>query len=488
MDILINIRSMIAIIGYLIATFGVLMFIPATIDFIGDEYGAKSFFMIGLICSFIGFSFAFANKSHINKNISIKQGIFLTSIAWIVLCFVASLPYVFSDLNFSFTDGFFEVMSGFSTTGASIIPDVSVLSTGFHFWRLLMGWFGGVGIVLISVIFIPTLQSMGMILFKIVGMETFGHSLSKARQTVIGIVILYFVATIVFTIILNIVGEISFFDSLIHIMSSISTTGFSNKNESVMYFASYKVEWIICFVMFLAGSPYILMYYAVFLRKFNLLIKDQQFLGYFYFIVIISVILSAYLFLYNGFSILDSLTKATFSTLSMLTGTGMANIDYTKINPFMTMVLFFTMMVGGCAGSAAGGLKIYRLQVFFKIAKISIKKIFLTNRVIVPYYNGRPVSSDSAMAILSYIILFFVTLVVFSCVLSVVGLDFITAISSAVACLSGVGPGIGGIVGPVGNYSLLPDSAKWVLSIAMFMGRIELFGVFILFYREFWNE
>jgi trk system potassium uptake protein TrkH len=363
-------------------------------------------------------------------------------------------------------------MSGFSTTGASIIPDVSVLSTGFHFWRLLMGWFGGVGIVLISVIFIPTLQSMGMILFKIVGMETFDHSLSKARQTVIGIVILYFVATIVFTIILNIVGEISFFDSLIHIMSSISTTGLSNKNESVMYFASYKVEWIICFVMFLSGSPYILMYYAVFLRKFNLLIKDQQFIGYFYLIVIISIILSVYLFLYNGFSILDSLTKATFSTLSMLTGTGMANIDYTKINPFMTMVLFFTMMVGGCAGSAAGGLKIYRLQVFFKIAKISIKKIFLTNRVIVPYYNGRPVSSDSAMAILSYIILFFVTLVVFSCVLSAMGLDFITAISSAVACLSGVGPGIGGIVGPVGNYSLLPDSAKWVLSIAMFMGRI----------------
>ncbi|MGV3278717.1 TrkH family potassium uptake protein [Rickettsiales bacterium LUAb2] len=483
----INFRAIIALLGYLTSGTGILMLVCSIIELFTTLVNFENFFITGLILLFVGFSFGYSNKQHLSSRMSIKEGLLLTFASWCWVVFISSLPFYFSELNISFVDALFETMSGLTTTGATIFARLDELSYGLNLWRALLQWIGGVGIIVTSTALISQLGSSGMQIFKIEGFEVFDNPLDKAIDIIKGIVKIYVILTIIFFLALWLIAKMDIFNALIHTLTNISTAGFSTKDQSLAYFDNHTAEVIIMLMMVFGGSPFILIYYSIFLRKPTAIFTDEQFRGYISLLLILSSILSCWLFFNNQYNFSESIIYGSFTVVSTMTGTGSVVADYTKWGTFPTMLLFITMFIGGCGGSSACGMKVYRFQIAYKVSKIAIQKIFLKNHVILPYYNNSVVDNQFANLILVYFFLMFVTIMVFSAILSMLGLDFDTAFSGAITCLMNVGPGIGNIIGPVGNFSSLPEAAKFTLTIAMFIGRIEIFGAFVLFHKSFWR-
>ncbi|MDR2008148.1 MAG: TrkH family potassium uptake protein [Alphaproteobacteria bacterium] len=481
----INFRLILSLLGYLFTTIGVLMTLPALIDFYMDADGSKTFFMFSLIITFFGLLLAFSNKQEQKKPLSTKDGLILTVVAWVSIVGLSALPLKFGYLQLSYTDAYFEMMSAFSTTGATTIPNLDVLSYGFHFWRALMQWIGGLGIIVAAVVLMPSLQGGGMQLFKMESFETFDNAIDKAKKIAYGMVIIYICITIIIIFALLYLGNLSFFDSLIHSLTSVSTAGFSNKNSSVAYFNNPTMEVILIFAMISGSLPYILLYNLFFLRKSSIF-KDQQVMGFFKIIILVIMILSVWLYFNNGIHYLTSLRYASFTVVSLITGTGFVSYNYSLFGNFPVMLLFIAMFIGGCAGSTACGIKIYRFQVAYALGVAHLDKLFLRKHVSVPFYNGNPIHADMGMGVLVYLFIFFIILGIGSVLLSTLDLDFITALSAVAACLTNVGPGLGKIIGPVGTFNEIPDLGKWLLSIIMLLGRLEIFGVLIILSRKFW--
>ncbi len=483
----INFRLVLNLLGYLVGYTGILMLIPAIIDFFMKEEAWKTFFIFSLLITFIGFAFAFANKQEQTQGLSNKDGLLLTILAWLVIVALTALPFTYSYLEMSYTDSYFEMMSGITTTGATVIPALDKLSYGFHFWRAFIQWVGGIGIIVTAVILIPSMQGGGMQLFKIEAFETFDSAKEKVKKIAMGMIIIYLCITFLSLVALMFIAELGFFDALIHSLTSVSTAGFSNKDSSVGYFQNPKMELILTFSMISGGMPYMLLYYFVFLRK-TLIFQDSQIKAYLFLLLSITTIISIWLISHNGLPAGDSVRQTMFTVASLLTGTGFVLVDYSLWGTFPTMVLLITMFIGGCGGSTACGIKIYRIQVAFIIAKNTIEKLFLKQHMSIPFYNKRVISPDFATGVFVYLFLLMVTLFISSAILSSLDLDFITAFTATVACITNVGPGLGNIVGPAGNFSSLPDMAKWVLSLTMLLGRLEILGVLIICSRKFWTN
>ncbi len=483
----IKFRLILHFIGYIISLVGVLMLIPAFIDFFFNRSSSKSFFIFSLFTTFIGFTFAFANKEENLGVMSAKDGFLITILSWIIVVAFAALPLSFSYLNLSYTDAYFEIMSGITTTGATVITDLDQLSYGLHFWRALMQWIGGIGIIVIGILLFPSIQGGGMQLFKLEAFETFDSAFKKVKTIALGILLIYSVITVIIIILLMYVADLNFFDSLIHSFTSVSTAGFSNKNSSIAYFNNPTAEIILMISMIIGGMPYILLYYFIFLRKINLF-SDSQVIGYFKILIISVLLLFSYLYFHNGLSSFNSFRYASFSVVSLLTGTGLVNVDYTGFGYFPTMMLFFVMFIGGCGGSTACGIKVYRFQIAYQVLKSAVDKLFLNKHISVSYYNNKIITSDMSINIFSYLFLFLIFLAFGSVCLSAMNLDFITAFSASVACLTNVGPGIGQVVGPSGTFASIPDGGKWILVMLMLLGRLEILGVIIIFSKNFWSN
>jgi trk system potassium uptake protein TrkH len=471
----------------MISLTGLLMLIPAFIDYFFNIYSAQSFFISSIITIFVGFLCAFANKQANLGHMTMKEGLLLAVLSWVFVVAFASLPFYLSYLNMSYTDAYFEMMSGITTTGATIISNLDNLSYGLHLWRAIMQWIGGLGIIVIGIILFPSIQGGGMQLFKIEAFETFDSAFDRVKNIAIGMIVIYILITIVIILLLVFLANLGFFDAIIHAFTSVSTAGFSNKNSSVAYFDNPIAEVILIFSMIIGGIPYILLYYLVFLRKTQIF-KDAQVKTYVLTIIILVVGLSLYVNLHNGINLLSALRYVSFSVVSLLTGTGLVNVDYTNFGYLPTMLLFFVMFIGGCGGSTACGIKIYRFQISYAILKAHLNKIFLHKHVSIPYYNGKIITNDMAVGIFVYLFLFLMILALSSVLLSMMNLDFITAFSASVTCLTNVGPGLGNLIGPSGNFANLPDQAKWVLSIVMLLGRLEIIGVIVLFNKNFWTN
>ena len=462
------------------------MLIPAFIDFFTDQGGTNTFFIFSLIITFFGLLLAFSNKQEQSKPLSTKDGILLTIISWISIVGLAALPFTFGYLHLSYTDAYFEIMSAVTTTGATSIPDLNKLSYGFHFWRALMQWIGGLGIIVVAVVLMPSLQGGGMQLFKLEAFETFDNAIDKVKKIAIGMVSIYVIVTIIVFFALLFLGELNFFDSMIHSLTSVSTAGFSNKNDSVAHFNSPTVEVILMFAMISGSLPYVLLYNLFFLRKQSIF-KDEQVIGFFKALIIIIMILAIWLTLNNGIHFFTSLRYSSFSVITLITGTGYVSYDYSTLGNFPLMLLFATMFIGGCAGSTACGMKIYRFQIAYSMSLSYIDKLFLKQHISVPYYNGKHISNDAGLAVLIYFFIFFIILIVGSVIMSTLDLDFITAFSAVVTCLTNVGPGLGELIGPIGNFYEIPSLGKWVLCIIMLLGRLEIFGVLIILSKKFWS-
>ncbi|VAV89517.1 Trk potassium uptake system protein TrkH [hydrothermal vent metagenome] len=472
------------VIGLFLMIIGVGMFIPAIVDAAVGNPDWQVFAVCASFVTFIGGLLFLSNKSDYSE-LSIKQGFLITVLAWVAVPMMGALPFVFSDLNLSYTDAFFEAMSGITTTGSTVVTGLDGLPPGILLWRSLLQWFGGVGIIVMGVGIMPLLQIGGMQLFRVEAFDVSENFIPRATQLALSLSVLYMALTLICAVILWMAGMTPF-EAANHAFTTLSTGGFSTSDGSVGHFDSAAIDYIISLFMVLGSLPFILQ--LKMLAGYPLsLVRDSQVRWFIMLLVIIISILSLWLWGMRDFEFTLALRQTTFNVISVITGTGYASTDYTAWGMFSVIIFFFIMFIGGCAGSTSCGVKIFRVQIMVLTAKAHLKKILWPNIVSDTKYKNRTVSENVAGSVFAYLFLFIVCLFLLTMALTLTGLDFTTALSGAGTAMANVGPGVGELIGPAGNFQTLPDTAKWLLSFGMLLGRLELFAVLVLFSPQFWR-
>lgn len=418
-------------------------------------------------------------------NINRRQGFILITVCWLAISLFAALPFWFSDENMSFTNSVFEAVSGITTTGSTVITELDKSSSGILLWRALLQWLGGIGIVLMAMSVLPFLKIGGMQMFKTELSET-EKALPRSTQYAATVTLIYIFLTAAGFVSYHLAG-MSLFDSITHSMTTLSTGGFSTHNASFTIFENPALHYIAVVFMILGGLPFVL-YLKALRGNAKPLFTDSQ-VRFFISVVLIAILtLVVYLLKTGQADFHTALRQSTFNVVSVITGTGYANGDYNAWGGFAVSLLFFLMFAGACAGSTTCGIKIFRFQVLFAVTAVQIKKLIHPNGVFIPHYNSRPIPEGVPMSVLGFFFLYILCFAVLAIMLSFTGLDFLTAMSGAATAISNVGPALGEIIGPAGNFSTLPDSAKWILSAGMLLGRLEMFPIFVMLSVQFWQR
>lgn len=480
-----DIRPIFLVNGILLAMLGAAMFLPALVDIAVDNDDWLIFAGSAMLTLFTGVSLALMTWGHAG-NLSFREAFILVVAAWTFLPAFSALPLAFSGLDLSYTDAFFEAMSGLTTTGSTVIVGLDTAPPGLLLWRSLLQWLGGLGIIVMAIAILPILQIGGMQLFKVEAFDTTEKVLPSAAQLAGSLVSFYAGATGV-TALLLWFADMSFFDAINHAMTAIATGGFSTRDGSIGHYASAEIDWVIIGAMVVGSLPFALYLQALRGRPEKLW-QDTQVQTFFGVIIVLITLLALYekaLEIEAGF--LNDLRYAAFNVVSIVTGTGYTNHDYSMWGPFAVALFFFMTFIGGCAGSTSCGIKIFRFQVVYESAAVQIRRLVHPHGVFVPCYNRKPIQDNVTASVMSFMFLFVLTFGVISMSLAFIGLDFLTAVSAAGTAISNVGPGLGPIVGPSGNFSSLPDLAKWLLSLAMLIGRLEIFTVLVIFTPAFWR-
>ena len=479
-----NYKTVFYTLGTLQIILGIFMLIPVIIQLIYNELDS-GFVSASIITIIFGVLFFLSNLDH-NKNIDLPQAFILTALSWISIAIFGSLPFIFSDLSLKFTDAFFESMSGITTTGSTIITDLDNAPKGILLWRAILQWLGGIGIILMAITLMPLMNIGGMQLFKISSNDSAEKILPKSKEVSLRLIIIYSILTFTCGLFYKVFG-MNYFDSLTHSMTTIATGGFSNYNDSIGHFNSALIETNAIIFIILGSIPFI-----AYIKYLNgdkkIFYKDSQ-ISFFLKTIIISVfIIFIFLLLNNINSETFLFREVIFNVVSILTGTGYVTTNYSDWGSFPLIFFLILMFIGGCAGSTACGLKIFRIHILYKFFVMQLKKYIYPRGVFVLKYGDSVLNEKFISSIISFVFLYIVIFFIITMLLSISGLDFITAVSGAATSISNVGPGLGGIIGPNGNFSLLPDFSKWVLSIGMILGRLELFAIIVLFIPSFWKR
>ena len=479
-------RPILYVIGIFLSMLAISMALPMLVDIYFGNPDWKVFFLCILTTAFFGGALVLSNAGGTDGfNINIRQAFLLTTLSWIILATFASLPLWLSGLKLSFTDAFFEAMSGITTTGSTVITGLDNAPPGILLWRAILQWLGGIGIIVMALSVLPFLKVGGMQLFRTESSEN-EKAMPRAAKLASSIAYIYAGLTFICAIFYNFSG-LSLFDSFAHAMTTIATGGFSTFDSSFKNFENASTEIIAIIFMILGSLPFVLYLKAV-RGDLNSLITDSQ-VRWFFVIVLLSIaIMVIYLVITMGMDPSEALRRASFNVVSLITGTGYANYDYGQWGGFAVSLLFFLMVVGGCAGSTTCGIKIFRFQVLQAVTDVQIKKLLHPHGVFIPYYGGRPLPEGVPSSVMSFFFMFALSFTVLAVLLSFVGLDFLTAMSGAATSIANVGPALGPIIGPSGTFSPLPDTAKWILCAGMLLGRLELFTVLVLFSPNFWRR
>lgn len=482
---MLDLRPVFFVIGSLLTILAIAMLVPAAVDLGHGHADWQVFAGSSAVTLFFGMSF-FLSSRRSAFDLNIRQAFVLTVLSWLTIAAFAALPFAFSELGMSYADAFFESMSGVTTTGATVISVVEVMPPGLLMWRALLQWMGGIGIIVMALSILPMLRVGGMQLFRMESSDTSEKVLPRAAEIATSIALVYLALTLVCAAIYILAG-MSVFDGVAHAMTTIATGGFSTKTESLHYFDSAMIDATGTLFMLLGGLPFVL-YLRAIRGRFMPFFQDSQ-VRWFLSIVIVSVGLMA-AFLVMGdmqMPVAEALRFASFNVVSVITGTGYATAAYDTWGRFALVTFFFLMFIGGCAGSTSCGIKIFRIQVLYANVRVQIAKLLHPHGVFISYYNRKPIPDAVMDSVMSFFFLFIICFGVLTMALGLVGLDFITAISSAGSAIANVGPGLGPVVGPQGSFAPLPESAKWLLSFGMLLGRLELFTVLILFSPQFWR-
>ena len=479
-----NYKTVFFTLGILQIILGIFMIIPLFIQFFYNEVDS-SFIISSIISLIFGTLFVISNLDY-DKKLNLHQAFLLTSLSWITVAIFASLPFFFSDLNLTFTDSFFESMSGITTTGSTIITNLETAPKSILIWRALLQWLGGIGIIIMAITLMPIMNVGGMLLFKVFNNDSSNEILPSTKEISIKLILIYSSLTLVCGFTYQIFG-MSIFDSMTHSMTTIATGGFSNYNDSIGFFNSAKIE-IVAIIFILLGSIPFISYIKYIAGNKKIFFTDTQIKTFIKIILFSIIILYIFLIFKNENFSISYLRSITFNVVSILTGTGYVTKEFDEWGNFPLFYFLILMFIGGCAGSTACGIKIFRVQILFKFMLNQLKKVIYPRGVFVIKYQNSIVNDKFLASIISFIYLYIIIFFLLTGLLSLTGLDFITSISGAATSISNVGPGLGSIIGPDGNFSQLPEISKWILSFGMILGRLELFAILTLFLPSFWKK
>jgi len=482
----ININEVIKVLSLLLLIEGVAIWTSLPVSYYYKDGDLLSIFYSGLITIGTGIfgiliTFRKTKKSKVGK----REGFMIVSLAWIIFSIFGTLPFLLSGSIGNFTDAFFETMSGFTTTGASILNDIEAVPHGVLFWRSMTHWIGGMGIIVLSLAILPLLGVGGMQLFVA---EVPGPVPDKLHPRITGTAkrlwAIYVLLTFAQTILLMF-GGMSLFDALCHAFGTMATGGFSTQNASVANYSPY-IQYIIILFMFLAGMNFTLHYFSLH-GKFRKVLKNQEFRFYASLIFISTLIITAVLVFNMETSTEKAFRDSLFQVVSITTTTGFVSADYLMWPHFAWFIIFLLMFTGGSAGSTGGGMKSIRLYLLFKAAAVHLRKMVHPRAFIPVRYNGHAVKDEIIFSIMSFGLFYILIFAIGAMLLSAMGLDFQSSLGASIASLGNIGPGLG-MVGPVENYFEIPAMGKWLLSFLMLLGRLELFTVLVFLSPGFWKK
>jgi trk system potassium uptake protein TrkH len=481
-----NFKVIFNLLGLLVMLNGAFMLlcIPFSLYFYEGDFIALAI-AAAITISFGGLVFLFTRKNQ-RKELRKRDGYLVVTGGWLIMSLFGSLPYIISGEIPNLTDAFFETLSGYSTTGATILTDIESVNKGILFWRSLTQWIGGMGIIVLTVAILPILGIGGMQLFVA---EAPGISPDKLqpriKETAKRLWFIYLGLTLAETALLWI-GGMTFYDALNHGLTTMATGGFSTKNASIAYYTSPFIQYVIILFMFLAGTNFTMTYFGLH-GRFEKVIKNEEFKTYALVSIILSLVVGLVIYGLGHDTLEKSIRDALFQVVSVITTTGYITHDYTAWTSFITILFFIMMFLGASAGSTAGGVKIVRHFMLIKNSLLELKRQIHPSAVIPVRFNGRAVNRDIIFNILAFIMIYISIFALGSIAMGMLGLDFMTAIGAVATCLGNIGPGVGS-VGPVDNFAHLPAASKWLLAFLMLLGRLELFTVLILFTPYFWRK
>ena len=477
-----NYKTVFFTLGILQIILGIFMLIPIIVQFLYNEIDS-SFFGSSIVTIIFGTLFFLSNLDH-DKKLNLQQAFLLTALSWLSIAIFGSLPFIFSSNEFSITNAFFESMSGITTTGSTIISNLENIPKGILFWRAILQWLGGIGIIVMAITLMPIMNVGGMQLFKISNNDSSEKILPKSKEIALRLIYIYSGLTALCAIFYKIFG-MNFFDSLTHSMTTIATGGFSNYNESIGFFDNIYIE-VSAMIFIILGSLPFIAYIKFLSGDKRIFFSDIQIKSFLKITFLSIIILGFYLFINSSNQF--NFRYIFFNVISILTGTGYVNAQFDQWGSFPLVLFIVLMFIGGCAGSTTCGIKIFRIQILYSFVSNQLKKIIYPKGIFILKYNQNPVDNKFIASIISFIYMYLVIFFIITALLSLTGLDLITSISGAATSISNVGPGLGAVIGPNGNFSSLPDMSKWILTLGMILGRLELFAILVLFLPSFWRN
>ena len=477
-----NYKTVFFTLGILQIILGIFMLIPIIVQFFYEDIDS-SFFGASIVTIIFGTLFFLSNLDH-DKKLNLQQAFLLTALSWLSIAIFGSLPFIFSSINFSITNAFFESMSGITTTGSTVISNLEEIPKGILLWRAILQWLGGIGIIVMAITLMPIMNVGGMQLFKVTSNDSSEKIMPKSKEIAIRLILIYLFLTFLCAASYKILG-MNMFDSITHSMTTIATGGFSNYNESIGFFDSVSIEIFAMIFIILGSLPFIV--YIKFLNGNKKIFFSDIQIKTFIKIIFISVLILTIFLTFNK-SIDFNFRSIFFNVVSILTGTGYVNAQFDSWGGFPIILFIILMFIGGCAGSTTCGIKIFRIQILYSFFINQIKKIIYPKGIFILKYDQNRVDNKFIASIISFIYMYLVIFFIITMLLSLTGLDFITSISGAATSISNVGPGLGSTIGPNGNFSSLPDISKWILTLGMILGRLELFAILVLFLPSFWRN
>ena len=479
-----NYKTVFFTLGILQIILGISMVIPILTQIIYLEMDS-SFIGAAIISIIFGVLFFLSNLNH-DKKLNLQQAFLLTALSWLTIAIFGSLPFIFSNLELSITDSFFESMSGITTTGSTIISNLQEAPKSILLWRAMLQWLGGIGIIVMAITLMPIMNVGGMQLFKISSNDSSEKLLPKSKEVALRLIYVYLTLTTFCALTYRIFG-MSIFDSITHSMTTIATGGFSNYNESIGHFNSLSIEISSMIFIILGSLPFIA--YIKFLNgDKKIFFLDTQIKSFIKIIIFSVILLSLYMLFYTSDFSFINLRPIFFNVISILTGTGYVAGEFDVWGSFPLVFFLMLMFIGGCAGSTTCGIKIFRIQILYVFVVNQLKKIIYPKGIFLIKYDKNTIDDKFMASIISFIFLYLVIFFLLTALLTLSGLDFVTSISGAATSISNVGPGLGSTIGPSGNFANLPEFSKWILSFGMILGRLELFALLVLFLPSFWKD
>ncbi len=480
-----NLKIVIRVLGFLILVEGVAMLLALAVSLIYGEYDSAAFAISSGILIVLGGTIAMlTNKA--KKDIGKREGFIIVALVWVVFSFFGSLPYIVSGAIPNFTNAFFETMSGFTTTGSSILSDIESLPHGILFWRSISQWLGGMGIIVLSLAILPVFGIGGMQLYvaEVPG-PTPDKISPRIRQTAKTLWIIYLGFTVTETLLLWI-GGMTFYDAICHSFTTMATGGFSTKQASIAFWPSPFIQYVIIVFMFLAGTNFTISYLAL-KGRFRSVFKDEEFKYYGIFVAVFTALIFIGLLVTTQLGVEQAFRDSLFQVVSIITTTGFATADYLLWTPVLTILIFTLFFFGGSAGSTGGSIKIMRIVLLLKNSYYELRRMIHPHAIIPVKFNKRSVDSKIITNVLAFFMLYFIIFGVSTIIFTLMEPDLESAMGAVATSLGNIGPGLGN-VGPAENFLHVSPAGKWFLAFLMLLGRLELFTILILFSPSFWRK